>query len=166
MKAILRSIFILSVFSAPVFLAAQEVPLEQKELVSYLDSELSGESAKRNLEFITTLHRMRGSDDYNKAIAFLTGKLHDYHLEAVEVIRIPADGKTMYGTHKTRPAWNSQLKYLPVFILFSKTPGPQNKNVTTRNKPDKNNKNKPVWNKRKKTIPSRQQQQRNSFRLS
>src|SRR5210317_2022870 len=104
MKAILRSIFILYVFSAPVFLAAQEVPLEQKELVSYLDSELSGESAKRNLEFITTLHRMRGSDDYNKAIAFLTGKLNDYHLEAVEVIRIPADGKTMYGTHKTRPA--------------------------------------------------------------
>ena len=112
MKAILRSIYILCVFSAPVFLIAQEVPLDQKELVSYLNSELSGESAKRNLEFITTLHRMRGSDDYNKAIAFLTEKLNDYHLEAVEVIRIPADGKTMYGTHKTRPAWNVKFAEL------------------------------------------------------
>ncbi len=118
MKTILRSIFILTALCAALFSTAQEVPLGQKELVSLLDSELSGESAKRNLEFITTLHRMRGSDDYNKAIAFLTEKLEDYNLEAIEVIRIPADGKTMYGTHKTRPAWN--VKFAELWELQQK----------------------------------------------
>lgn len=97
---------------SPAFLAAQKVPLDQEEVVSQLDTELSGESAKRNLEYLATLHRMRGSDDYNSAIAFLTGKLKDYNLETVEVIKIPADGKTMYGTHKTRPAWNVKFAEL------------------------------------------------------
>ena len=118
MKFVLRSIFILSFVGFSIGLGAQEVPLGQKELVSLLNSELSGESAKRNLEFISTLHRMRGSEDYNKAIDFLTGKLKDYNLESIEVIRIPADGKTMYGTHKTRPAWN--VKFAELWELEEK----------------------------------------------
>lgn len=112
MKAILKSFYLLMLCFSPAFLAAQKVPLDQEEVVSQLDTELSGESAKRNLEYLATLHRMRGSDDYNSAIAFLTGKLKDYNLETVEVIKIPADGKTMYGTHKTRPAWNVKFAEL------------------------------------------------------
>ncbi len=85
---------------------AQKVPLDQEPLVHLLNQELSGESAKRNVEYIARLHRMRGSEDYNKAVAFITGKLKEYQLEDIELIRIPADGKAMYGTQKSRPAWN------------------------------------------------------------
>jgi len=85
---------------------AQNVPFEQEVLVQHLDQELSGESAKRNLEYISRLHRMRGSDDYNKAIDFISQKLKEYKLQSIEIIKIPADGKTMYGTQKSRPAWN------------------------------------------------------------
>lgn len=90
----------------------QHVPLNQEALVKQLDQELSGESAKRNLEYISRLHRMRASDDYNKAIEFISSKLSDYHLESIEVIKIPVDGTIMYGTQKSRPAWNVKFAEL------------------------------------------------------
>ena len=112
MKTLLKSISIIFLICFSGTIEAQNVPLGQETLVAYLDQELSGESAKRNLEYISRLHRMRGSNDYNKAIAFLTTKLKDYNLESIEIIKIPADGKTMYGTHKTRPAWNVEFAEL------------------------------------------------------
>ncbi len=85
---------------------AQQIPLGQEKLISHLNEELSGESAKRNLEFISRLHRMRGSKDYKKATDFIQSKLTDYNLESIEMIHIPTDGKTMYGTQKSRMAWD------------------------------------------------------------
>ena len=86
--------------------AAQQIPLGSEKLVRLLDQELSGESAKRNLEFISRLHRVRGSADYNQAIDFIAGKLAAYNMNGIEIIKIPADGVTMYGTQKSRPAHN------------------------------------------------------------
>lgn len=91
---------------------AQTVPLGQDKLVRQLDQELSGESAKRNLEYITRLHRMRGSKDYNQAINFIASKLQEYKLSSIETIKIPTDGITMYGTQKSRPAWNAEFAEL------------------------------------------------------
>jgi aminopeptidase YwaD len=91
---------------------AQQVPLGQEELVKQLNEELSGESAKRNLEFISRLHRMRGSKDYNTAIDFIRSKLKEYQLESIELIKIPTDGKIMYGTQKSRMAWDADFAEL------------------------------------------------------
>lgn len=100
---LLRFLFI-SILSYTTF--AQQIPLGQEKLISHLNEELSGESAKRNLEFISRLHRMRGSKDYKKATDFIQSKLTDYNLESIEMIHIPTDGKTMYGTQKSRMAWD------------------------------------------------------------
>ncbi len=91
---------------------AQEVPLNQESLVKQLNQELSGESAKRNLEYISRLHRMRGSEDFNEAIDFISGKLEENDLEKIELIKIPTDGKTMYGTQKARLAWDVEFAEL------------------------------------------------------
>ena len=91
---------------------AQNIPLQQEELVMHLNEELSGESAKRNLEFISRQHRMRGSEGYTKAINFIAKKLKDYNLESIEMIKIPTDGKTMYGTQKARLAWDVEFAEL------------------------------------------------------
>ena len=112
MNTLVKSICITLLFCLPTLIKAQNVPLEQDALVAYLDQELSGESAKRNLEYISRLHRMRGSDDYNQAIAFISNKLKDYNLESIETIKIPVDGKIMYGTQKSRPAWNVEFAEL------------------------------------------------------
>ncbi len=89
-----------------LFSKAQNIPFGEEQIVYLLNEDLSGESAKRNLEYISRLHRMRGSDDYNEATAFIQRKLEEYGLESIELIQIPADGETFYGTQKSRPAWN------------------------------------------------------------
>lgn len=87
-------------------------PLLDKNIVASLDAELSGESAKRNLEYVATLHRMRGSSQFRKAIDFIESKLKEYNLEEVEVFEVPADGKSMYGTQKSRLVWEAEFAEL------------------------------------------------------
>lgn len=91
---------------------AQNIPLNQDELVMLLNEELSGESAKRNLEFISRQHRMRGSEGYTNSVNFISEKLKDYNIEGIEMIKIPTDGKTMYGTQKARLAWDVEFAEL------------------------------------------------------
>lgn len=91
---------------------AQEIPFNQEYLVHHLDQELSGESAKRNLEFISRQHRMRGSEGYTNSVNFIQNKLNEYGLESIEMIKIPTDGKTMYGTQKARLAWDVEFAEL------------------------------------------------------
>jgi aminopeptidase YwaD len=85
---------------------AQKLHLMDEATIQSFDTELSGESAKRNLEYLSRLHRMRGSDDYNEATSFIMEQIKAYGLEEIELIQIPTDGKTFYGTQKSRPAWN------------------------------------------------------------
>ena len=104
---VLSFLFIFSLASV-----AQNIPLGQEELVAHLNEELSGESAKRNLEFISRQHRMRGSEGYTNAVNFISDKLKEYNLESIEMIKIPTDGKTMYGTQKARLAWDVEFAEL------------------------------------------------------
>ncbi|MCM2310275.1 MAG: M28 family peptidase [Steroidobacteraceae bacterium] len=74
--------------------------------VAALASELSGDTARHNLDVISGSHRMRASRGFDEAAQFVAERLRDYGLEDVEVLRFPADGRTMFGTQKARPAWN------------------------------------------------------------
>ncbi len=111
LRRCLLLLFVLS--TIPVTdLWAQGIPLLPDSLIGTFDAELSGELAKRNLEYLTRLHRMRGSADFKKAIDFVTAQLRDYGLQRIETIQIPADGKTMYGTQKSRLAWEADFAEL------------------------------------------------------
>jgi hypothetical protein len=70
-----------------------------------ISAETSGEAAKRNLDTITLQHRMRSGDQFDAATQFIRSRLEDYGLDAVETLRYAADGKTMFGTQKSRPVW-------------------------------------------------------------
>jgi len=74
--------------------------------VEALVSELSGDTARRNLDVISGSHRMRASRGYEEAAQFVAGRLRDYGLEDVEVLQFAADGRTMFGTQRSRPAWD------------------------------------------------------------
>jgi len=89
-----------------------QIPLVSEQVVASLHTELSGEGAKRNLEYLTRLHRMRGSIEFNEAIRFIEGKLKEYKLEQIEVIQIQMDSKTFYGTQKSRLAWDAEFAEL------------------------------------------------------
>ncbi len=102
-------------FIAPVMAAAQRpssVPLLPEPTVQALAGELSGASAKRNLEFITRQHRMRASRGFRAAAEFVAAQAKLYGLEEVTVNEFPADGHTMYGTQKARLAWDPEFAEL------------------------------------------------------
>src|SRR5829696_8974504 len=100
----------LCLLAAPI--AAQQPGLLPKATVAALAAELSGESAKRDLEFLTRLHRMPGSPDFHQAIAFLAGRLAAAGLAEIRVDSFPTDGKIYYGTQRSRPAWWAEFAEL------------------------------------------------------
>ena len=97
---------LLGLLVAGVAPAAQPPPLLGEPVVAALASELSGESAKHNLDVISDAHRMRASRGFRDAAQFVAGRLREYGLEEVEILQFPADGVTMFGTQKSRLAWD------------------------------------------------------------
>jgi hypothetical protein len=90
-------------------LGAQKPPLLPEKDVAALANELSGETAKRNLEAITLNHRQRGSKGFHAAAEIVAQRLREYGLNDVAILQFPADGKIFYGTQRSRPAWEAEL---------------------------------------------------------
>lgn len=100
---------------APAAAFAQRVapvPLIGEPAVAALAGELSGATAKRNLEFIARQHRMRASRQFRAAADFIASELRRYGLSDVTIHEFPADGHTMYGTQKARLAWDPEFAEL------------------------------------------------------
>src|SRR3989440_3018666 len=95
-----------------VFLAAgraQKPPLLPETEVAALANELSGETAKRNLEGIARFHRQRGSKGFHEAAEFVAQRVEAYGLKDAAILQFPADGKIFYGTQRSRPAWDADF---------------------------------------------------------
>jgi len=114
MKNTLRVIVIVGALIPATALAQRiaPVPLIGEPAVASLAGELSGASAKRNLEFIARQNRIRGSRQYRVAAEFVAGELRRHGLSDVALLEIPADGHSMYGTQKARPAWDPEFAEL------------------------------------------------------
>jgi hypothetical protein len=86
---------------------AQKPLLLPEKDVAALANELSGETAKRNLEGLATFHRQRGSKGFHAAAELVAERLRAYGLSSVAILQFPADGKIFYGTQRSRPAWDA-----------------------------------------------------------
>ncbi|HXY24517.1 MAG TPA: M28 family peptidase [Candidatus Acidoferrum sp.] len=91
---------------------AQKPPLLPEKDVAALANELSGETAKRNLEGIARFHRQRGSQGFHAAAELVAERLRVYGLSDVAILQFPADGKIFYGTQRSRPAWDAEFAEL------------------------------------------------------
>jgi aminopeptidase YwaD len=87
---------------------AQKPPLLPEKDVAALANELSGETAKKNLEGIARFHRQRGSQGFHAAAELVAERARAYGLSDVAILRFPADGKIFYGTQRSRPAWDAE----------------------------------------------------------
>ena len=76
---------------------AQKPPLLPEKDVAALANELSGETAKRNLEVIATFHRQRGSSGFHSAAELVAERLRAYGLSEVAILQFPADGKIFFN---------------------------------------------------------------------
>jgi aminopeptidase YwaD len=86
--------------------------LISEEVLLQIAEETSGEAAKRNLDTITLQHRMRASKQFEIATQHIVTQLKHYGLDDVAVLEYAADGKTMYGTQKSRPVWDVRFAQL------------------------------------------------------
>jgi len=86
----------------------QKPPLLVEKDVAAIAGELSGETAKRNLEGIARFHRQRGSKGFHEAAELVAERLRAYGLSDVAILQFPADGKIFYGTQRSRPAWDAE----------------------------------------------------------
>ena len=93
----------LSLFAVPA--AADIRDLIPEDVLYQIAEETSGEAAKRNLDTITLQHRMRASSQFESATQHVLEQLKAYGLDEIDVLEYAADGKTMYGTQKSRPVW-------------------------------------------------------------
>jgi hypothetical protein len=91
---------------------AQKPPLLSAAEVGALDQELSGETAKRNLEGIVRFHRVRGSRGFHDAAELVAERVRAYRLIDVQILEFPADGKIFYGTQRSRPPWDADFAEL------------------------------------------------------
>src|SRR5437660_9820211 len=98
---------------------AQKPPLLPERDVTALANELSGETAKRNLEGIARFHRQRGSQGFHEAAELVAERLRAYGLSDVAILEFPADGKIFYGTQRSRPAWDAEVGELAQFWFES-----------------------------------------------
>ncbi|HEV7671390.1 MAG TPA: DUF4910 domain-containing protein [Thermoanaerobaculia bacterium] len=116
LSAALRSTIgfaILLALAAPSFAARpDEAPLLPQATVAALAEEISGEAAKRDLDFLSRQHRMRGSRGFRAAAEFVANALREDGLAGVEIVEIPADGKTFYGTQRSRRPWDAEFAEL------------------------------------------------------
>jgi hypothetical protein len=87
----------------------QKPPLLPEKDVAALANELSGETAKRNLEGIARLHRQRGSQGFHAAAELVAERARAYGLSDVAILQFPADGKIFYGTQRSRPPWDAEV---------------------------------------------------------
>ncbi len=104
---------------------AQRPPLLPEKDVAALANELSGETAKRNLEGIARFHRQRGSLGFHEAAELVAERLRAYGLRDVEILKFPADGKIFYGTQRSRPAWDAEMGELSEPSKLESVPCPK-----------------------------------------
>lgn len=99
---------------------AEAPPLLPRASADALAREISGEQAKRELEFLARLHRMRASREFKAASMHILERLNAAGLEEVRLEDLPADGKVFYGTQRSRPAWN--VKFAELWELGAARP--------------------------------------------
>ncbi len=89
--------YILAICGSLVVFAAvaqgQKPPLLPEKDVVGLATELSGETAKRNLEGIARFHRQRGSRGLHEAAELVAERLRAYGLSDVAILQFPGMGR-------------------------------------------------------------------------
>src|SRR3954454_17038414 len=103
-----RILLAITLCAAAAPLLGQTPPLLPQPSIAALANEVSGETAKRNLEGLARLHRQRGSQGFHGAAELIAERARAYGLSHVEILRFPADGKIFYGTQRSRLAWDAE----------------------------------------------------------
>ena len=93
-------------------LGGQGVGLLPDSVIAALASELSGSTARKNLDVIAAEHRIRGSRGWHRAAEHVVSQLKAYGIADAAILNFPTDGQRFYGTQKGRRAWDADFAEL------------------------------------------------------
>jgi hypothetical protein len=110
---------------------SEEFPLIDNDTANAISKEISGVSAKRHLDQVTLYHRTRASKQFRLASEYVQQQLIGYGFDNAVIRTYPADGKTFFGTQKSRPAWDVEFAEL---WLLKENQTQQGKTIWSRDK--------------------------------
>jgi len=99
----LRLLFLLSLTSISAF--AQEPFLSTRQWGAIRD-ESSGAAPYENLRYLTTLHRVPATTEFDQAAQFMLQKAREYGLADAHIEQFPIDGSKPYGLMRSYLGWN------------------------------------------------------------
>ncbi|HEY1401423.1 MAG TPA: hypothetical protein VF953_07520, partial [Terriglobales bacterium] len=99
----LRLIFLLAVSSISVF--AQEPFLSTRQWAAIRD-ESSGAAPYENLRYLTGLHRVPATAEFDQAAQFMLQKAREYGLADAHSEQYSIDGTKTYGLMRSYLGWN------------------------------------------------------------
>jgi aminopeptidase YwaD len=86
------------------FVTAQTPFLSKQEWVA-LREESNGAAPYENLRYLTTLHRVPATMQFDQAARFIEQRAREYGIQNVTSEEFPADGKTRYGLMRAYLGW-------------------------------------------------------------
>src|SRR2546428_12999632 len=91
-----------SLFVLATAAEAQKPPLLPEKDVAALGNEVSGGTAKRNLEGIARFHRQRGAKGFHEAAGLVGGRVRGCGMSGVGGFEVSAGGKNFFGEARIR----------------------------------------------------------------
>ena len=107
----LRIVFLLIVIVASITAFAQEPFLSTRQWATIRD-ESSGAAPYENLRFLTGLHRVPGTPEFDEAAQFMLQKAREYGLADAHSEQFPIDGTKTYGLMRSYLGWNVEAATL------------------------------------------------------
>ena len=101
----------LLLFSAATFALAQQPFLSSEQWVKLRD-EASGAAPYENLRYLTRLHRVPATAEFDQAAQFILQRAREYGLAEVQSEQFPIDGKIQYGLMRSYLGWTVEAGQL------------------------------------------------------
>ena len=108
LRTILSAVLLLS---AATFALAQQPFLSSEQWIKLRD-EASGAAPYENLRYLTRLHRVPATAEFDQAAQFVLQRAREYGLAEVQGEQFPIDGKTSYGLMRSYLGWSVEAGQL------------------------------------------------------
>lgn len=93
-------------------LALAQQPFLPSEQWVKLRDEANGAAPYENLRYLTRLHRVPATAEFDQAAQFIFQRAQEYGLSEVQSEQFPADGKTQYGLMRSYLGWKVEAGQL------------------------------------------------------
>ena len=93
-------------------LALAQQPFLPSEQWVKLRDEANGAAPYENLRYLTRLHRVPATAEFDQAAQFIFERAREYGLSEVQSEQFPADGKTQYGLMRSYLGWSVEAGQL------------------------------------------------------